>query len=137
MPEILHQTGKTTRRKTSDVVPIFQIWYATRKSWQIQLISQELVRRGAPWTEDKRRFFLLGKGDWHAIARSYVVSRTPTTQVANHTTKYFIQQSIASRGNRLSSLFDMIHQISFARRRTNIYIQSEMGEADNAESLPS
>uniref|UniRef100_A0A803MLU9 Uncharacterized protein n=1 Tax=Chenopodium quinoa TaxID=63459 RepID=A0A803MLU9_CHEQI len=40
-------------------------------------------KKGKPWTEEEHRLFLiglqkLGKGDWRGIARSYVVSRTPT-----------------------------------------------------------
>ncbi|KAL9232123.1 hypothetical protein vseg_007266 [Gypsophila vaccaria] len=69
-------------------------------------------KKGKPWTEEEHRLFLiglskLGKGDWRGIARSYVVSRTPT-QVASHAQKYFIRQSNATRRKRRSSLFDMV-----------------------------
>ncbi|XP_030973132.1 transcription factor KUA1-like isoform X1 [Quercus lobata] len=67
---------------------------------------------GVPWTEDKHRMFLLGlqklgKGDWHGIARNYVISRTPT-QVASHAQKYFIRQTNIYWRKRRSSLFDII-----------------------------
>ncbi|XP_074285618.1 transcription factor MYBS3-like [Silene latifolia] len=69
-------------------------------------------KKGKPWTEEEHRLFLiglqkLGKGDWRGIARSYVISRTPT-QVASHAQKYFIRQSNATRRKRRSSLFDMV-----------------------------
>ncbi|KAF2299093.1 hypothetical protein GH714_030564 [Hevea brasiliensis] len=43
-------------------------------------------KKGVPWTEEEHRMFLfglqkLGKGDWRGIARSYVISRTPTQPV--------------------------------------------------------
>ncbi|XP_076908448.1 transcription factor MYBS3-like [Bidens hawaiensis] len=68
-------------------------------------------KKGTPWTEEEHRLFLLGlqklgKGDWRGIARTYVLSRTPT-QVASHAQKYFIRQCSASRRKRRSSLFDM------------------------------
>ncbi|KAK1434170.1 hypothetical protein QVD17_11088 [Tagetes erecta] len=68
-------------------------------------------KKGTPWTEEEHRLFLLGlqklgKGDWRGIARTYVLSRTPT-QVASHAQKYFIRQCSATRRKRRSSLFDM------------------------------
>ncbi|XP_043718515.1 transcription factor MYBS3-like [Telopea speciosissima] len=73
-------------------------------------------KKGVPWTEEEHRLFLLGlqklgKGDWRGIARSFVMSRTPT-QVASHAQKYFIRQSNASRRKRRSSLFDMAPDMS-------------------------
>nr|ABH02846.1 MYB transcription factor MYB180 [Glycine max] len=69
-------------------------------------------KKGVPWTEEEHRMFLLGlqklgKGDWRGIARTYVISRTPT-QVASHAQKYFIRQSNVSRRKRRSSLFDIV-----------------------------
>ncbi|KAJ9173357.1 hypothetical protein P3X46_016502 [Hevea brasiliensis] len=69
-------------------------------------------KKGVPWTEEEHRMFLfglqkLGKGDWRGIARSYVISRTPT-QVASHAQKYFIRQTNVSRRKRRSSLFDIV-----------------------------
>ncbi|KAI3766525.1 hypothetical protein L2E82_16589 [Cichorium intybus] len=68
-------------------------------------------KKGTPWTEEEHRLFLvglkhLGKGDWRGIARTYVLSRTPT-QVASHAQKYFIRQCSVTRRKRRSSLFDM------------------------------
>lgn len=70
------------------------------------------VHLGVPWTEEEHRLFLiglekLGRGDWRGIARSFVMSRTPT-QVASHAQKYFIRQSSVTRKKRRSSLFDMV-----------------------------
>ncbi|XP_073313277.1 transcription factor MYBS3-like [Primulina huaijiensis] len=69
-------------------------------------------KKGVPWTEEEHRMFLLGlqklgKGDWRGIARSYVISRTPT-QVASHAQKYFIRHNNMSRRKRRSSLFDIV-----------------------------
>merc|ERR1719321_1211707 len=51
-------------------------------------------RKGAPWTEAEHVAFLaglrkFGKGNWRAIARCYVPSRTPT-QVASHAQKHYL-----------------------------------------------
>ncbi|KAM3321132.1 transcription factor MYBS3 [Capsicum chacoense] len=68
-------------------------------------------KKGAPWTEDEHRKFLiglekLGKGDWRGISRNFVTTRTPT-QVASHAQKYFLRQSSINKKKRRSSLFDM------------------------------
>merc|ERR1712078_740721 len=52
-------------------------------------------RKGAPWTEAEHVAFLaglrkFGKGNWRAIARCYVPSRTPT-QVASHAQKHYLR----------------------------------------------
>ncbi|XP_043703386.1 transcription factor KUA1-like [Telopea speciosissima] len=74
--------------------------------------SRRERKKGVPWTEEEHRMFLLGlqelgKGDWRGIAHYHVQSRTPT-QVASHAQKYFIRQRNMSRGNRRSSVFDVI-----------------------------
>lgn len=68
---------------------------------------------GVPWTEQEHRQFLiglemLGRGNWRAISRTYVPSRTPA-QVASHAQKYFIRLSNTNEPGRRkrSSLFDM------------------------------
>ena len=66
-------------------------------------------RRGAPWTDDEHRLFLLGlktygKGDWRNISRNFVRTRTPT-QVASHAQKYFIR--LSSGAARRSSIHDI------------------------------
>ncbi|CAI5476074.1 unnamed protein product [Closterium sp. Yama58-4] len=68
-------------------------------------------KKGIPWTEEEHRLFLvglckLGKGDWRGIARSFVVTRTPT-QVASHAQKYFNRQNNLNKRKRRSSLFDI------------------------------
>ncbi|KAD2392873.1 hypothetical protein R6Q59_012594 [Mikania micrantha] len=69
-------------------------------------------KKGVPWTEDEHRSFLdglekLGRGNWRAISKKYVPSRTPT-QVASHAQKYFIRMNAADeKRNRRSSLFDI------------------------------
>ncbi|KAI3854744.1 hypothetical protein MKW92_051469, partial [Papaver armeniacum] len=50
----------------------------------------------------------LVKGDWRGIARSYVVSRTPS-QVVSHAQKYFFRHSSATRRKMWSSLFYKQH----------------------------
>ncbi|CAG7862029.1 hypothetical protein BRARA_I01991 [Brassica rapa] len=69
-------------------------------------------KKGAIWTEEEHRMYLLGleklgKGDWRGISRKYVRTRTPT-QVASHAQKHFMRLSDVSRRKRRSSLFDMI-----------------------------
>ncbi|GJP45356.1 hypothetical protein CLOM_g4755 [Closterium sp. NIES-68] len=68
-------------------------------------------KKGIPWSEEEHRLFLmglckLGKGDWRGIARSYVLTRTPT-QVASHAQKYFNRQTNLNKRKRRSSLFDI------------------------------
>ncbi|KAL8458368.1 hypothetical protein ACS0TY_036039 [Phlomoides rotata] len=72
-----------------------------------------LRRRGVSWTEPEHRQFLLGlerygRGNWRAISRNYVPSRTPA-QVASHAQKYFIRQSNTNEPGRRrrASLFDL------------------------------
>ncbi|XP_076944353.1 putative transcription factor At5g61620 [Bidens hawaiensis] len=68
--------------------------------------------KGMPWMEDEHRSFLtglqkLGKGQWQAISKHYVPSRTPT-QVASHAQKFFIRMNSTEDKRKLrSSLFDM------------------------------
>ncbi|KAH9623414.1 hypothetical protein KSS87_002760 [Heliosperma pusillum] len=101
---------------------------------------------GKPWTEEEHRLFLiglqkLGKGDWRGIARSYVISRTPT-QVASHAQKYFIRQSNATRRKRRSSLFDMVPDM-VAEGPENVSEeqssppQPDLRENDSCNALPS
>ncbi|XP_071731640.1 transcription factor MYB1R1 [Rutidosis leptorrhynchoides] len=68
-------------------------------------------KRGAPWTEDEHKLFLLGlekvgKGDWRGISRNFVKTRTPT-QVASHAQKYFLRRNNLNRRRRRSSIFDI------------------------------
>ncbi|XP_061374918.1 transcription factor KUA1-like [Gastrolobium bilobum] len=61
-------------------------------------------KKGAPWTEEEHRVFLiglekLGKGNWRGISKSFVTTRTPT-QVASHAQKYFLRQSQNSFNGR-------------------------------------
>ncbi|WCJ40865.1 Homeodomain-like superfamily protein [Euphorbia peplus] len=99
-------------------------------------------KKGVPWTEEEHRLFLiglqkLGKGDWRGIARTYVVSRTPT-QVASHAQKYFIRQSNAIRRKRRSSLFDMVPDMATEPQSVpeDHELPSCHGENENAETLP-
>ncbi|XP_010551470.1 PREDICTED: transcription factor MYB1R1 isoform X2 [Tarenaya hassleriana] len=78
--------------------------------------------RGNPWTEEEHMRFLrgldeLGKGDWRAISRNYVVTRTPT-QVASHAQKYFLRLNcLNNRRRRGSSLFDItIDSVTISRQ---------------------
>ncbi|CAI7882668.1 unnamed protein product [Closterium sp. NIES-53] len=80
-------------------------------------------KKGIPWTEEEHRLFLvglckLGKGDWRGIARSFVVTRTPT-QVASHAQKYFNRQTNLNKRKRRSSLFD-INTDSIAEERMDM-----------------
>ncbi|GIL47804.1 hypothetical protein Vafri_3918 [Volvox africanus] len=66
-------------------------------------------RKGQPWTEEEHLAFLqglrkLGKGNWRAIARQFVPSRTPT-QVASHAQKHFMRIAGATkRKSRFTTL---------------------------------
>ncbi|KAJ8755852.1 hypothetical protein K2173_024397 [Erythroxylum novogranatense] len=101
-------------------------------------------KKGVPWTEEEHRMFLiglqkLGKGDWRGIARSYVVSRTPT-QVASHAQKYFIRQTNATRRKRRSSLFDMVPDMTTEAQTVPEETKlpsTQPRETDTADSLPS
>ncbi|XP_021765345.1 transcription factor MYBS3-like [Chenopodium quinoa] len=99
-------------------------------------------KKGKPWTEEEHRLFLiglqkLGKGDWRGIARSYVVSRTPT-QVASHAQKYYIRQKNASHRKRRSSLFDMVtEEPETVPEEQLLPPPPEPRETDNATLLPS
>ena len=66
-------------------------------------------RKGAPWTEAEHVAFLaglrkFGKGNWRAIARCYVPSRTPT-QVASHAQKHYLRvQGATKRKSRFTEV---------------------------------
>ncbi|XP_031383155.1 probable transcription factor At5g61620 [Punica granatum] len=73
--------------------------------------SSHARKRGKPWTEEEHRTFLaglkkLGKGNWRAISKKFVTTKTPT-QVASHAQKYFLRQTSQDKKKRRSSLFDM------------------------------
>ncbi|KAF5729827.1 syringolide-induced protein 1-3-1B [Tripterygium wilfordii] len=100
-------------------------------------------KKGTPWTEDEHRMFLLGlqklgKGDWRGIARSYVMSRTPT-QVASHAQKYFIRQTNVSRRKRRSSLFDIVadESLDTPMESQDFYsVSHPLAEGQNENPLP-
>ncbi|KAI4379529.1 hypothetical protein MLD38_005810 [Melastoma candidum] len=74
--------------------------------------SQDLIKKGVPWSEDEHKQFLLGleklgKGDWRGISKHFVHTRTPT-QVASHAQKYFLRRASLDNKKRRSSLFDMV-----------------------------
>lgn len=76
-------------------------------------------RKGKPWTDEEHSAFLeglqqLGKGNWRAISRQFVPSKTPT-QVASHAQKHFLRlqkKSNTTRGWRRKSRFDADYQDS-------------------------
>ncbi|XP_015573111.1 transcription factor KUA1 isoform X2 [Ricinus communis] len=73
--------------------------------------TQEIRKKGVPWTAEEHQIFLLGlqklgKGDWRGISRNFVTTRTPT-QVASHAQKYFLRQNSFNKRKRRPSLFDM------------------------------
>jgi len=74
-------------------------------------------RKGTPWTESEHLAFLdglneLGKGNWRAIAKSFVPTRTPT-QVASHAQKHQLRVAGAtkrkSRFTAMERAFNTFH----------------------------
>ncbi|KAF5842444.1 hypothetical protein DUNSADRAFT_7053 [Dunaliella salina] len=72
-------------------------------------------KKGVPWTEEEHKLFLqgltkFGKGDWRNIARTFVMTRTPT-QVASHAQKYFIRLNSQNnkKDKRRASIHDITH----------------------------
>ncbi|ONK62078.1 uncharacterized protein A4U43_C07F130 [Asparagus officinalis] len=68
-------------------------------------------KKGAPWTEDEHRLFLLGlikhgRGDWRSISRNFVITRNPT-QVASHAQKYFNRRNSSNKDKRRASIHDI------------------------------
>ncbi|GLC75188.1 hypothetical protein PLESTF_001605000 [Pleodorina starrii] len=66
-------------------------------------------RKGQPWSEEEHLAFLqglraLGKGNWRAISRQYLPSRSPT-QIASHAQKHFMRVAGATkRKSRFTAL---------------------------------
>ncbi|KAL8217374.1 hypothetical protein R6Q57_020747 [Mikania cordata] len=95
-------------------------------------------KKGTPWTEEEHRLFLLGlqklgKGDWRGIARTYVLSRTPT-QVASHAQKYFIRQCSATRRKRRSSLFDMAPDTALEAPEDHFMLPPPVASTDHSDN---
>ncbi|PHU03505.1 Transcription factor MYB1R1 [Capsicum chinense] len=68
-------------------------------------------RKGIPWTAEEHRLFLqglakYGKGDWRAISRNFVLSRTPT-QVASHAQKFYTRLNDKNNPKKRRSIHDV------------------------------
>ncbi|GAX75373.1 hypothetical protein CEUSTIGMA_g2817.t1 [Chlamydomonas eustigma] len=77
----------------------------------------EQPRKGVSWTQQEHQKFLegleqYGKGNWRAISRDFVISRTPT-QVASHAQKYFLRVT-NTKSKRRSSIHDLARQGSYS-----------------------
>lgn len=65
--------------------------------------------KGVPWTEHEHLQFLdgldkLGKGNWRAVSRYFVPTRTPT-QVASHAQKHFLRiKGVSKRRSRFAAI---------------------------------
>ncbi|XAR64916.1 hypothetical protein NMG60_11008809 [Bertholletia excelsa] len=69
------------------------------------------AKRGTRWTEEEHRLFLLGlqtygEGDWRAISRNVLITKT-ATQIASHAQKYFIRQSSDKKDRKRASIHDI------------------------------
>ncbi|KAK4769654.1 hypothetical protein SAY86_027804 [Trapa natans] len=104
LPCYVHETAESGSGVGWD--PAGQISFVSR---QKQADAER--KKGAPWTEEEHRLFLVGlekygKGDWRTISRNVVVTRTPT-QVASHAQKYFLRQTSGRKERKRTSIHDI------------------------------
>ncbi|GLJ43493.1 hypothetical protein SUGI_0904300 [Cryptomeria japonica] len=104
-------TGNISPHSNSRVLPEQSISGSQGAGYVSDCVAPAKCRKkGVPWSEEEHRVFLMGlravgKGEWRAISKNFVTSRTPT-QVASHAQKYFLRQSNLNKQKRRSSMFD-------------------------------
>ncbi|KAK4358268.1 hypothetical protein RND71_023878 [Anisodus tanguticus] len=99
---------------TSNSIKLFGVVISTTSTENNDLRSRNKNSKGSRWSEDEHKAFLiglenLGRGNWAAIAKHFVSSRTHT-QVASHAQKYFARLE-AEKDNNIkrhkSCVFDI------------------------------
>ncbi|XP_060212043.1 transcription factor MYB1R1-like [Lycium barbarum] len=116
---------------SSNSIKLFGVVISTTSTENNDLRSRNKNSKGTRWSEDEHKAFLiglenLGRGNWAAIAKKFVPSRTHT-QVASHAQKYFA---------RLEAEKDNYNKAVIKRHKSSVFdISSNLEESSSTSHI--